>query len=38
MNSNLWDGNFYLVSLYGSLEYLSSDAKSIKKSLIQIAN
>jgi len=27
-----------LVSLYGSLEHLLSDAKSIKESLIQIAN
>ena len=35
--SELWDGNFYLISFHGSLEHLSSDANSIKKSLICIA-
>jgi len=30
---DLWDGNFHPISLYGSIEYLDSDSKSIKDSL-----
>ena len=33
--SEYWDKIFYSVFLYGLLEYLLSDAKNIKKSLIQ---
>ena len=29
----IWDGNFHLISLYGSIEHLGSDIKSIKNSL-----
>lgn len=28
-----WDGNFYTILLYGSIEHLASDAKNIKESL-----
>ena len=31
--SNLWDGSFISISLYSSLEHLSSNTKNIKKSL-----
>jgi len=31
-----WDGNFHAVSLYGSMEYLASDALNIKKSLFRM--
>jgi len=34
---NLWDGNFYPISLHGSMEHLMSDSKSIKDSLNFIA-
>ena len=30
---DLWDGNFYPISLHGSMEYLALDSKSIKDSL-----
>ena len=30
---DLWDGNFYPISLYGSIEYIASDSKNIKDSL-----
>ena len=33
MEPDLWDGNFYPISLHGSIEYLASDSKSIKDSL-----
>ena len=29
----IWDGNFYLISLHDSIEHLSSDVKNIKNSL-----
>ena len=35
--SNLWNGNFYPISLHGSMKYLASDSKSIKDSLNFIA-
>ena len=34
MNPNLWDSNFHLASLHGSLEHLLLDIKNIKESLI----
>ena len=34
---DLWDGNFYSVSLYGSLEHLTSNADSIRKSMVCMA-
>jgi len=34
---DLWDGNFYPISLYGSIEYIASDSKNIKNSLNFIA-
>jgi len=30
---DLWNGSFHPISLYGSMEYLASDAKNIKDSL-----
>ncbi len=33
MELKLWDRNFYLILLYGSLEYLASDFKNIKDLL-----
>ena len=33
----LWDGNFYPISLHGSIEHLASDSKNIKDSLNFIA-
>jgi len=30
---NLWNGNFYPISLYSSIEYIASDSKNIKNSL-----
>ena len=33
----LWDGSFHLISLYGSMEHLASDAKNIKDSLAFMA-
>ena len=33
----LWDGNFHSVSLHRLLEYLASDAKNIKKSIVCMA-
>ena len=30
---DLWSGNFHLISLYGSIEQIASDTKSIKDSL-----
>ena len=33
----LWDSNFYPISLHGSLEYLASDAKNIRKSIVCMA-
>ena len=35
--SNLWNRNFYLISLHSSIEHLASDSKSIKDSLNFIA-
>ena len=29
----IWDGNFHLISLHGSIKYLGLDIKSIKNSL-----
>jgi len=29
----LWDGNFYSISLHGSIEHIASDAKNIKDTL-----
>ena len=34
---DLWSGNFHPISLYGSIEYIASDAKNIKDSLNFIA-
>jgi len=34
---NLWNGNFYPISLHSSMEHLVSDSKSIKDSLNFIA-
>ncbi len=33
MESELWDGSFYSISLHGSIEYLALDSKNIKDSL-----
>ena len=33
MELKLWNRNFYLILLYGSLEYLASDFKNIKDLL-----
>lgn len=33
----LWDGNFHPMSLHRLLEYLASDAKNIKKSIVCMA-
>ena len=33
MELKLWDRNFHLILLYGSLEYLASDFKNIKDLL-----
>ena len=33
LNSEFWDGNFHTILLHGSMEYLASDMKNIKKSL-----
>jgi len=33
MEPELWSGNFYLISLHGSVEQIASDTKSIKYSL-----
>ena len=35
--SKLWDSNFYPMLLYRSLEYLTSDTKNTKKSMVYIA-
>ena len=32
----LWDGNFHPISLYRSLEHLTSDVENIKKSMAHI--
>ena len=37
MEPKLWDWNFHLIFLHGSMEYLASDAKNIKDSLNFIA-
>ena len=37
MEPELWDSNFYPISLYGSLEHLASNANNIKKSLAHMA-
>ena len=37
MEPELWDRNFHLISLYGSMEHLVSNAKSIKDSLAFMA-
>ena len=29
----LWDGNFYSISLHGSIEHIALDAKNIKDTL-----
>ena len=34
---DLWDGNFHSVSLHRSLEHLTSDADSIRKSMVYMA-
>ena len=36
LNPESWDGNFHAISLYGSMEYLTSDALNVKESLIRI--
>ena len=33
MESDLWDGSFYPISLHRSIEHITSDAKNIKNSL-----
>jgi len=33
LDPDFWDSNFYMVSLYRSMEHLASDAKNFKKSL-----
>ena len=33
IESNIWNGNFHLVSLHSSIEHLVSDAKNIKELL-----
>jgi len=33
----LWDSNFYPMLLYRSLEYLTSDTKNTKKSMVHMA-
>ena len=33
----LWDGNFYPMSLHRSLEHLASNTKNIKKSMVHMA-
>ena len=37
MEPESWDGNFYPISLYRSLEHLFSDAINLKKSITCIA-
>ena len=37
MEIECWNISFYLISLYRSLEYLSSDLSNIKESLICMA-
>jgi len=37
MEPELWDGNFHPISLYGSLEHLSSDSNNIKESSLCLA-
>jgi len=32
-DSEIWGGNFYPISLHGSIEHIGSDAKNIKDSL-----
>ena len=36
LDPELWDGNFYVVSLRRSMEHLASDTQNIKKSLTRI--
>jgi len=36
VNSQLWDGNFYSISIFGMNEYLEDDAKNITCSLLRI--
>jgi len=38
LDPDSWDGNFYVVSLHGSVEYLALDALNIKESLSRIQN
>ena len=33
LDSELWDGNFYAISLHGLIEYLASNVKHIKELL-----
>ena len=33
MEQNAWDGDFHPISIYGSIEYITSDIKNIKTSL-----
>jgi len=37
MELELWNSNFYPISLYRSLEHLASNANNIKKSLAYMA-
>ena len=33
LDTESWDSNFHVISLYGSMDHLASDAKNIKESL-----
>jgi len=36
LNPKSWDGNFWTILLYGSMEHLALDIKNIKESLIKM--
>jgi len=36
VDPQLWDGNFYSISIFGMNEYLKGDAKNITCSLLRI--
>ena len=38
IESNLWDKNFHSISLYGSMEHLALDSKSIKDSSLHCSS